>query len=679
MIADLLTLLLHATLASSIAIVLVLVLRKPLRHRFGAHVAYSLWALVPVAIAVSLIPAPVASEIAAPISPLLAPVVAPISLPISETVAPSIDVETWLISAWLVGVGLWVTWLARQQRRFLAELGRLDRYADNAWRAENVTSCPALIGAWRPRIVLPQDFDERYTDIERTLILAHERTHVARADAALNLAVSVLRCVFWFNPLIHAAASRFRFDQELACDADVISHFPEARRSYADAMLKTQLADIGLPVGCHWQSSHPLKERISMLKSSLPSPRKKRLGLALCAASMACVAAVAWAEQPKRLPTSTTGDGDVSTNLRIKIDGHNLDGWTFNAPDGHARAIRSSSEYSEFTMNVPSGSSFTMGFTKDAESWRIIGTAEREPDGKLQFTADLSHNGASVGVPRMLTEQSEPGAFRIGEDAADGSFRGVEAQITMVSTPAEPPASAAKPSHASYRSITRIEYPAAQARSGTGGTVFVIAHVAADGHVVSTSLKAGPGSAPDVYPLVTAALAGVQRWTFNPAQRDGVAVSSDEIVPIVFEAPNQRNNKASMPDALDAITVRIPLATADAPSEDHGPNENVQFRMSRPPKYPQSAIRAHQSGKIVLKVLVSATGEPVSAEVNEATPPEAEAIFADASISAVMQWRFNPGLHDGKPFEGYVLVPFTYSLTDDDEAADAPSEAKGNG
>ena len=679
MIADLMTLLWHATLASSLAIVLVLMLRKPVRHRFGAQVAYSLWALVPVAIGVSLVPAPVATDIAASLPLPIAPPVVSTPLPLAQNAVSSIDDAIWLSVAWLAGVALWSIWLAHQQRRFVAGLGRLDRYGDSAWRAQNVTSCPALIGAWRPRIVLPQDFDARYTVTERTLILAHERTHVARADAALNLGVSALRCVFWFNPLLHAAAARFRFDQELACDADVISRFPEARRPYADAMLKTQLADIGLPAGCHWQSSHPLKERISMLKSRLPSPRRKRIGIALSAVFVAGVAAVAWAEQPKRLATPTPDDGDISTDLRIKIDGRNLDGWTLDT-DGHERSVRSSTDFSEFTMNTTPGARFTFGLSKGSESWRIAATPEREPNGTLKLSTDLTHNGAVVSHPVLLAKESEPAGIKIGEQAADGSFKGFEAQITMLSSPIVPTAEIANPGqHASYRSISRIEYPAAQAKAGIGGTVFVIAHVAVDGHVVSTSLKAGPGNTPDVSPLVSAALAGVQRWTFNPAQRNGKPVPSDEIVPVVFEAPNQRNSNISIPGALDGITVHIPQSTADAVPADSAPNEDVHFRMSRPPKYPLAAIKAHQMGKIVLKVLVSETGEPVSAEVDSATPPEAEAIFADASIAATMQWRFNPGLRDGKPYAGYVLVPFTYSLTDDDDKPAAPSSAKDNG
>ena len=77
--------------------------------------------------------------------------------------------------------------------------------------------------------------------------------------------------MFWFNPLVHLAAARFRFDQELACDAAVIARHPDSRRRYGAAMLKTQRAEFGLPMGCHWQSSHPLKERVAMLKQAPPS------------------------------------------------------------------------------------------------------------------------------------------------------------------------------------------------------------------------------------------------------------------------------------------------------------------------------------------------------------------------------------------------------------------------
>src|SRR3546814_629662 len=88
----------------------------------------------------------------------------------------------------------------------------------------------------RARIVLPADFDARYSADERALILAHERIHRARGDVAGNALLAALRCVYWFNPLLWIAADRFRRDQELACDATVFTLHPHARRASREAL-----------------------------------------------------------------------------------------------------------------------------------------------------------------------------------------------------------------------------------------------------------------------------------------------------------------------------------------------------------------------------------------------------------------------------------------------------------
>jgi TonB family protein len=215
----------------------------------------------------------------------------------------------------LLGCALAGALFVLQQRRFVARLGRLSAAGEGIAIAQTNAGCPALIGAWRPRIVLPADFEQRYSAAERELILAHERTHRRRGDVQANGLAALLRSAFWFNPLVHFAASRFRFDQELACDANVIARFPEARRTYADAMLKTQLAGAGLPVGCYWQSSqpHPLTERIAMLKQSSPGRTRIAFGTGLAALLALAGSYAAWAVQP-----ATVGDAapDVYQNAR---------------------------------------------------------------------------------------------------------------------------------------------------------------------------------------------------------------------------------------------------------------------------------------------------------------------------------------------------------------------------
>ena len=167
--------------------------------------------------------------------------------------------------------------------------------------------------------MLPADFTARYTPEEQRLVIAHEQLHIERGDIPAQALATLLRCVFWFHPLVHAAAARFRFDQELACDAAVVARFPDSRRRYGDAMLKTQLAEFGLPVGCHWQSSHPLKERVAMLKQALPSPRRRRIAAALIASILALACVAAWAAQPAEpkptaaKPLQVVTDDDVLT------------------------------------------------------------------------------------------------------------------------------------------------------------------------------------------------------------------------------------------------------------------------------------------------------------------------------------------------------------------------------
>lgn len=297
--------LLCATLASSAAIVLVLMLRWPCCRILGAAAAYAIWILVPIAAAVALVP-PTLRVAPAPLTP--AAIGAPVPMfqanPHTSSFLAHADLGPWLSMVWLVGFLAAVAVFVYQQRRFIRSLGRLSVVSRDVLRAQTASGCPALIGAWRPRIVVPIDFEQRYSSSERELILAHERSHRLRGDAQFNLLAAALRCVFWFNPFIHIAASRFRFDQELACDAAVISRFPRSRRSYADAMLKTQLVEFGLPIGCHWQSlplsqsGHPLKERILMLKKPLPGRARATLGAAIAIGFVASGSYTAWAAQP---------------------------------------------------------------------------------------------------------------------------------------------------------------------------------------------------------------------------------------------------------------------------------------------------------------------------------------------------------------------------------------------
>lgn len=291
--------LLDGTLAVTIAAALVLLLRIPLRRAFGARVAYAAWALVPLALLVAVLPRPGAGQALAPGLLALHPGVLVVAAVEAAPAAAGATMAwpAWLAGAWLLGALSSALWFVRQQRRFVASLGPLGRDRQGTWRGEGAAG-PLVVGALRPRIVLPVDFEARFAPAEATLVLAHERAHVARGDTRANLVAVCLRCLQWFNPLLHLAARSFRLDQELACDAAVVAGHPHARRQYAGAMLNVQLAVPGLPVGCHWQSSQSLKERILMLKKSEPRARRRRLGAVAVCILVSAASYGAWAFRP---------------------------------------------------------------------------------------------------------------------------------------------------------------------------------------------------------------------------------------------------------------------------------------------------------------------------------------------------------------------------------------------
>jgi hypothetical protein len=155
-----------------------------------------------------------------------------------------------------------------------------------------------VLGFFRPRIVMPGNFQDYFTLREQAAILAHEHVHLARQDARINALTALLRCFCWFNPLIHLGARWLRFDQELACDARAVAG-GISRQDYAKALLKSQIMVTSLPVGCNWPGAqHPLIERIALLKRKPPGATGRLAGVSLVFLAASLAGLGAWAAQP---------------------------------------------------------------------------------------------------------------------------------------------------------------------------------------------------------------------------------------------------------------------------------------------------------------------------------------------------------------------------------------------
>jgi beta-lactamase regulating signal transducer with metallopeptidase domain len=277
-VTDIILVLLKVNFAAGVAVAIVLAARKKVHKVMGPDAAYLMWAIVPVAMLAVLIPSRtvlVTEGETGPVSRIWAEYLWPFAAVV--------------VFAWMTGVILMAGELLKRQQQFMEDVG---------FRKAG----PAVVGFFYPYIVTPADFSRRFSDDERKLIMAHEQVHLERQDIRINAVVAAVRCLCWFNPLVHIGAHYLRADQELSCDAAVIERRPRARRAYAETLLKTQLAERSLPVGCYWPagSSHPLTERIAML-TRMPFSGRRRVAAAAAVLTLVSGGGfAAWAAQPPR-------------------------------------------------------------------------------------------------------------------------------------------------------------------------------------------------------------------------------------------------------------------------------------------------------------------------------------------------------------------------------------------
>jgi beta-lactamase regulating signal transducer with metallopeptidase domain len=421
--------LLTVTTVSILAILLVSLLRKPLRSAVGARAAYWLWLIVPASAVAVMAPAPSPMQLAA--SKALPQIMgAPWSEAVwsAASVHSSSEISSLMLTIWLSGACLAFASLFLHQRTFIRSLGPVIETSDRIFRSRCIVS-PMLVGAWQPRILVPFDFEARYTPEERELMLAHERVHLSRCDAQINALAAGWQCLFWFNPFVYWAVTQLRFDQELACDAVVLAHWETARRRYADALLKTQLAADHArraPIGCHWESDHPLKERITMLKHRLPGSARRLTGITIAIALTLAGSYTAWAAQPQ-VQAPITGAA-IAVNMKWQVNGVDV-----LLPSGASSIdilARSGKEFVRTVSSAPDQISETRcspSLPNDDKPSPVWETAKasglKSTQGMILFECKLSSNGKVFSTPAIIVGEGKVGVIEAADQSTHARFR----------------------------------------------------------------------------------------------------------------------------------------------------------------------------------------------------------------------------------------------------------------
>lgn len=297
------------TMVTTAALVLaVLLIRKPFARHFGPQLTYMLW-LVP-ALRLLLPPLPLADPVASTAAAMPASDIVYI-VPVDAMAAPSAaaapawsmaDALPYIFGLWVAGV-LFVlvsAWLAHRRflRDVLGEAVELQPIGTIRLVMTGAVDGPVAFGLWRRFVAVPRNFFARYAAEERALAIDHELAHHRHGDLWANAAALLLLASQWFNPFAWRALRAFRFDQEAACDARVLTMVDEAHRDLRTARYATAIAKAA--VGSRLSLAAPmavhdnLQERLMMLTREDISKERGLIGkLLVGGATLAALATTA--------------------------------------------------------------------------------------------------------------------------------------------------------------------------------------------------------------------------------------------------------------------------------------------------------------------------------------------------------------------------------------------------
>jgi hypothetical protein len=217
---------------------------------------------------------------------------------------------------------------------------------------------------------------------------------------------------------MHWALGRLRFDQELACDELVLASSKAPPRIYAKALLKTQLANESsrrMPAGCHWQSVHPLNERIAMLKYRSPGLARRVGGIAFAVCLTAGSYAVC-AGQPEASLAGSSGKL-IAVDMKWWVNGSDV--MPGGSSTSHDVRVVSGKEFVRKVSFAPKQSFETRCFAslsnEDRQSpiWATAKAFRKGTDDLILFECKLSNDEKVFSTPAILVADGKVGTIEV--------------------------------------------------------------------------------------------------------------------------------------------------------------------------------------------------------------------------------------------------------------------------
>ena len=193
-------------------------------------------------------------------------------------------------------------------------------------------------------------------------------------------------------------------------------------------------------------------------------------------------------------------------------------------------------------------------------------------------------------------------------------------------------------------------YPDQALKAGLSGNVFLKFKVNVDGSVSDVHNLRGQVI------FVKPAIDAISQFRFKPAQRKGkpVAVWMTQAIKFTPTEPE------AVPDTDNVVVSDIQVF--EISDVDVVP---VQLNLNDiRPDYPDAAIKAGLTGRVILKFKINVDGS-----VNDVNVLEGDEVFRKPAIDAVKRFRYKPAERDGNPVPVWIKLPFTFAIPEDQEDA----------
>jgi beta-lactamase regulating signal transducer with metallopeptidase domain len=322
---------------TTMLMLLVLLVRRPVARHFGPTIAYALWCIPAARVLMPSLegaPAPVLESGTALQDNVRDAILAGMSKPENTAAAanqmanmPSVDYVVLGLTLWLGGATLFfiiqMIRYASMRDELLSEATEIANINGVSVVASDQVAGPLAFGLFKRYIAVPQDFTKNYSAEERELAIAHEMAHHRSGDLFANLAAFILLCLSWFNPVAWLSWSAFRIDQEAACDARVLAGKDTQDRVIYGRVLARTAFD-GVPTfATALNSPKTIIERLRRLNMKNASTKRRFFGkIGIIATAIMVLPLTATVVPAVVAQVETVADGQAET---VKRDGKTVD------------------------------------------------------------------------------------------------------------------------------------------------------------------------------------------------------------------------------------------------------------------------------------------------------------------------------------------------------------------